>query len=110
VPIVKATRPANTIPMAAKKLGLPEKMTRDAVKRGEIRSVMFAGLPRVTDAEIERVRDMLGLPLPPEIDIEHAREMLDRVNPKGRCECGGKKRTARRVAAERAGELGIGEE
>jgi hypothetical protein len=51
----------NTIPVAAKKLQMGESQLRRAVDRKEVAYVEFAGLKRITDAEIERVANLLGL-------------------------------------------------
>jgi excisionase family DNA binding protein len=55
------TRAGNSIPAAAKKIGVGEGTVRRAVDRGEIKVISFGGLVRVTDAEIARVREMLGI-------------------------------------------------
>jgi excisionase family DNA binding protein len=59
-------RAGNSIPAAAKKLGLGEGTIRRAVDRGEIQIIEFGGLRRITDAEIERVRAMFGFVEPSE--------------------------------------------
>jgi excisionase family DNA binding protein len=51
-------RAGNSIPAAAKKLGIGEGTVRRAVDRGEIAIIAFGGLRRISDAEIERVRSM----------------------------------------------------
>jgi hypothetical protein len=50
-----------TIPAFAKHFGLPVGQVRRAVGRGEIKTVPFAGLPRITPAEAERVAKLFGL-------------------------------------------------
>jgi hypothetical protein len=57
----RKAQPGNTIPGAARKLRLPEGQFRRAVKRGEVNVVSFAGLDRVTDAEIARIANLLGI-------------------------------------------------
>jgi excisionase family DNA binding protein len=54
-------RAGNSIPGAAQRLGVGEGTLRRAVDRGEIAVVRFGGLTRITNAEIERVRALLGL-------------------------------------------------
>jgi excisionase family DNA binding protein len=54
------SRAGNSIPGAAKKIGVGEGTVRRAVDRKEIAVVEFGGLRRITDAEIERVRNLLG--------------------------------------------------
>ena len=51
----------NTIPVAARKLQMGESQLRRAVDRHEVNCVEFAGLKRITDAEIERIANLLGL-------------------------------------------------
>jgi excisionase family DNA binding protein len=58
------SRAGNSIPAAAKKLGVGEGTVRRAVDRKEIQVVEFGGLKRIPDAEIERVRGLLGLRSP----------------------------------------------
>jgi hypothetical protein len=53
--------PRNTIPWAARKLGLPEGQFRRAVKLGQVKTTNFAGLQRVNDGEIARIAELLGL-------------------------------------------------
>jgi len=50
-----------TIPAFAKHFGLPVGQVRRAVTRGEIKTVPWAGLPRITPAEAERVAKLFGL-------------------------------------------------
>jgi excisionase family DNA binding protein len=58
------SRAGHSIPSAAVKLGIGEGTLRRAVDRQEIRVVEFGGLKRIPDAEIERVRGLLGLRTP----------------------------------------------
>jgi hypothetical protein len=51
----------NTIPRAAKKLGMGAGQLRRAIDNGEVNYVEFAGLKRIPDAEIERIAALLGL-------------------------------------------------
>jgi hypothetical protein len=46
--------------MAAKRLGWREHVVREAVGKGEIASVTISGLPRITNAEIERLEGIFG--------------------------------------------------
>ena|SRR5262245_3928608 len=55
------TGPGNSIPAAAGKLGIGEGTFRRAVDRGEVQVIEFGGLRRITDAEIERLRRLLGM-------------------------------------------------
>jgi predicted RNA-binding protein len=50
----------NTIPAAAKKLKdlMSEGMLRRAVQKEQVNTIDFAGLRRITDAEIERIRGL----------------------------------------------------
>jgi hypothetical protein len=57
----RKAQPGNTIPGAARKLGLPEGQFRRAVDRGEVKVVEFAGLKRITDAEIARIANLFGI-------------------------------------------------
>jgi len=50
-----------TIPGFATRFGLPVGQVRRAVKRGEIKTVPFAGLERIPPAEAERVCRLFGL-------------------------------------------------
>lgn len=50
-----------TIPAFADHFGLPVSQVRRAVALGEIKTVPFAGLPRIPPAEAERVRILFGL-------------------------------------------------
>jgi hypothetical protein len=51
----------NTIPEAARRIPCSEGQLRRAIARGEVRTVPFGGLERVTDEEIERVQALLGI-------------------------------------------------
>jgi hypothetical protein len=50
-----------TIPAFAKHFGLPVGQVRRAVANGEIKTVPWAGLPRITPSEAERVKELFGL-------------------------------------------------
>jgi hypothetical protein len=58
-------RAGNSIPAAAKKLGFGEGTVGRAVDKGQIATVEFGGLKRITDAEIERIRALFGMTEPP---------------------------------------------
>jgi hypothetical protein len=47
-----------TIPAFAEEMNVPEGVIRRAVKRGDIETVSFAGLPRIPPREAERLRDL----------------------------------------------------
>jgi hypothetical protein len=49
-----------TIPAFAKRYGLAEGKIRRAVKRGDIQTVKFSGLERITPAEAKRVAELFG--------------------------------------------------
>jgi hypothetical protein len=51
----------HTIPQAARKLQMGESQIRRAVDRGEVNVVEFAGLKRITDSEIARIAELLGI-------------------------------------------------
>ena len=53
-------RAGNSIPAAAKKLGMGEGTVRRAVDRGEISIIEFGGLRRISDSEIARIRALFG--------------------------------------------------
>jgi len=57
-------RAGNSIPGAAKKLKLGENTLRRAIANGEVKYVEFAGLRRIPDSEVERIRDLLELGTP----------------------------------------------
>ena len=50
-----------TIPAFAAHFGLPVGQVRRAVANGEIKTVPFAGLPRIPPAEATRVSELFGL-------------------------------------------------
>lgn len=50
-----------TIPMFAEHFNLPVSQVRRAVKRGDIKTVPFAGLERIPPTEVERVQKLFGL-------------------------------------------------
>ena len=50
-----------TIPAFAEHYGLTVGKVRRAVKRKEIKTVIFSGLQRITPAEAERVAELFGL-------------------------------------------------
>ncbi|MBT1509494.1 hypothetical protein KIP88_03170 [Bradyrhizobium sp. SRL28] len=50
-----------TLPAFSRRYGLTIGKVRRAVKRGEIRTVQFAGLERITPAEAKRVAELFGL-------------------------------------------------
>jgi hypothetical protein len=52
---------AFTIPTFAKHFGLPVGQVRRAVRDGTIRTVPWAGVPRITPAEAERIAELFGL-------------------------------------------------
>jgi hypothetical protein len=54
---------SHTIPKAARKLRLPEGQFRRAVALGQVKTIDFAGLRRISDAEIERIAELLELPI-----------------------------------------------
>jgi excisionase family DNA binding protein len=54
-------RVGNSIPLAAKKLRVGEGTLRRAIDRGEVKVIEFGGLRRIPDAEIARIKEMLGL-------------------------------------------------
>jgi hypothetical protein len=54
-------RAGNSIPAAAPKIGVSEGQLRRAIDRGQVHVVEFGGLRRITDAEITRVRALLGM-------------------------------------------------
>ena len=49
-----------SIPAGAAELKMPEGLIRRAVANGEIETVEFAGLLRITPREIERLRQLFG--------------------------------------------------
>jgi hypothetical protein len=50
-----------TIPAFAKRFGLPVGQVRRAVRDGTIKTVPWAGLPRITPSEAERIAELFGL-------------------------------------------------
>lgn len=50
-----------TIPTFAEHYNLSVSQVRHAVRRGEIKTISFAGLERITPAEAERVAELFGL-------------------------------------------------
>jgi len=54
-------RPGFTIPGFARHFGLTVRQVRRAVKRGDIKTVSFAGLDRIPPAEADRVAGLFGL-------------------------------------------------
>jgi hypothetical protein len=74
----------NTIPWAARKLRLPESQFRRAVKNGEVKTVPFAGLERVPDAEVERIAALLGIQLAEPDEDEVATALKEKPAPKAK--------------------------
>ena len=58
----KQARLAYTIPQAAAALNLPETQVRRAVKLGDIKAIRFAGVRRIPQAELDRIRAELIVP------------------------------------------------
>lgn len=50
-----------TLPAFSRQFGLSIGKVQRAVKRGEIKTVTFAGLKRITPAEARRVAELFGL-------------------------------------------------
>jgi excisionase family DNA binding protein len=58
------SRVGNSIPGAAKKIGVGEGTLRRAIDRKQVEVIEFGGLRRITDAEVDRVRTLFGFASP----------------------------------------------
>jgi excisionase family DNA binding protein len=54
-------RAGHSIPSAAAQLGIGEGTIRRAIDRGQINIIEFGGLRRISNAELERIRILLGM-------------------------------------------------
>jgi len=75
---------SHTIPKAAEKLRLPEGQFRRAVKLGQVKTIDFAGLQRVPDAEIERIAELLGLSISEPVEPVAKPARLEKSAPKAK--------------------------
>jgi hypothetical protein len=55
--------PGNSIPQAAQKIPCSEWVLRHAIELGQVRYIDWAGRKRITDAEIENIRELFGIEL-----------------------------------------------
>jgi hypothetical protein len=62
----RSRSPGRTIPQLAVALNWPEKTVRNAVARGDIRTIDFAGRKRIPPAEEARLRELFPTPDPDE--------------------------------------------
>jgi hypothetical protein len=71
-----------TIPSFAEHYDLPVGQVRRAVARGDIKTVPFAGLERITPSEAERIAELFGLKSRDDPNNNETRESRDGVDHK----------------------------